>query len=120
MGRGHHRAVRRRDDGLRDAVHSTDGLAGARAQHFNFDIDISDKKYDLAEFVSDNAVDATDVAGLIRKVEPDSDQYRATEAALAHYLDLAKMQAAAAAPALPEVSKPGLSPGDSYAAAGAS
>ena len=56
-------------------------------QHFNFDINVADKKYDLAEFVSDNAVDATDVPALIRKVEPDSDQYRATEAALAHYLD---------------------------------
>ncbi len=87
-------------------------------QHFNFDIDISDKRYDLAEFVSDNAVDATDVPGLIRKVEPDSDQYRATEAALAHYLDLAKLQEAANAPHLPEVAKTGLSTGDSYPATG--
>jgi murein L,D-transpeptidase YcbB/YkuD len=87
-------------------------------QHFNFDINVSDKKYDLAEFVSDNAVDATDVPALIRKVEPDSDQYRATEAALAHYLDLAKLQAAADAPPLPEVAKPGISPGESYPATG--
>jgi murein L,D-transpeptidase YcbB/YkuD len=86
--------------------------------HFNFDIDVADKKYDLAEFVSDNAVDATDVPRLIRKVEPDSDQYRATEAALAHYLDLAKLQAAAGAPPLPEIAKPGVSPGESYPAAG--
>jgi L,D-transpeptidase YcbB len=87
-------------------------------QHFNFDINVSDKKYDLAEFVSDNAVDATDVPGLIRKVEPDSDQYRATEAALVHYLSLAQLQAAAAAPPMPGVSKPGVSPGGSYPAAG--
>jgi len=85
-------------------------------QHFNFDIDIRDKKYDLAEFVSDNAVDATDVPNLMRSVEPDSDQYRATEAALAHYLDLAKLQEAAAAPALPDVSKGGVSSGGSYSA----
>jgi murein L,D-transpeptidase YcbB/YkuD len=87
-------------------------------QHFNFDIDISDKKYDLAEFVSDNAVDATDVPGLIRKVEPDSDPYRATEAALAHYLDLAKLQAAAAAPPLPQVEKSGVGVSGEYSAAG--
>ncbi len=88
-------------------------------QHFNFDIDISDKKYNLAEFVSDNAVDATDVSGLIRKVEPDSEQYRATEAALAHYLDLAKLQQAAAAPPLPEVSsKSGVGVGGEYSATG--
>ena len=48
--------------------------------HFNFDINVQDKKYDLAEFVSDNAVDATDVPRLIAKVEPDSEQYRKTEA----------------------------------------
>jgi murein L,D-transpeptidase YcbB/YkuD len=86
--------------------------------HFNFDINVADKKYDLAEFVSDNAVDAADVPGLIRKVEPDSEQYRATEAALAHYLDLAKLQAAAGAPPLPLVAKPGVSPGEAYPATG--
>ena len=35
--------------------------------HFNFEIHVQDKKYDLAEFVSDNAVDATDVPELIAK-----------------------------------------------------
>jgi len=74
--------------------------------HFNFDINTADKKYDLPEFVSDNAVDATDVPKLIASVEPDSDQYRKTEAALAHYLDLAKQQAAAPADPLPTVAKP--------------
>ena len=38
-------------------------------------------------------MDATDVPGLIAKVEPDSEQYRKTEVALGHYLDLAKQQA---------------------------
>src|ERR1700722_5034448 len=61
--------------------------------HFNFEVPIQDKKYDLAEFVSDNVVDATDVPKLITGVEPDSDQYRKIEAALAHYLELAKQQA---------------------------
>ena len=83
--------------------------------HFNFDIHVQDKKYDLAEFVSDNAVDATDVQKLIASVEPDSAQYRAAEAALAHYLDLAKQQAASpelSAP-LPMVAKP-VSVGEDY------
>src|SRR6516225_6717521 len=57
-------------------------------QHFRFDINVADKKYDLAEFVSDNAVDVVDVPALLKKVEPDSDVYRRTEAALAHYIDL--------------------------------
>ena len=62
--------------------------------HFNFDINTADKKYDLPEFVSDNAVDSSDVPALIRSVEPDSDQYRKTEGALTRYLALASQQAA--------------------------
>jgi murein L,D-transpeptidase YcbB/YkuD len=87
-------------------------------QHFNFGIDVASKKYDLAEFVSDTAVDAKDVPGLIRSVEPDSNQYRATEAALAHYLSLARQQQLANAPPLPDVGKATVSPGGSYPAAG--
>jgi murein L,D-transpeptidase YcbB/YkuD len=74
--------------------------------HFNFEIPVQDKKYDLAEFVSDNAVDANDVPKLIASVEPDSDEYRQTEAALAHYLDLAKQQTQTNAEPLPTVAKP--------------
>jgi murein L,D-transpeptidase YcbB/YkuD len=87
-------------------------------QHFNFDINVQDKKYNLAEFVSDNAVDATDVPKLIASVEPDSDEYRQTEAALAHYLDLQKQQEQAAAEPLPTVDKT-VSTGGSYPAVAA-
>jgi murein L,D-transpeptidase YcbB/YkuD len=86
--------------------------------HFNFDIDVDTKKYDLAEFVSDQAVDATDVPKLVASVEPNSEQYRNTEAALAHYLDLAKKQAAANAQPLQDVAKP-VSVGQPYPEAGA-
>jgi L,D-transpeptidase YcbB len=82
---------------------------------FNFEIPVQDKKYDLAEFVSDNAVDATDVPKLIVGVEPDSEEYRKTEAALAHYMDLAKKQGEAHADPLPTVSK-AISVGGSYPA----
>jgi len=85
--------------------------------HFNFDIDVKSKRYDLAEFVSDNVVDATDVPGLVRKVQPDSESYRTTEAALGRYLQMAKLQAAANAPALPNVPKGGVGVGGDYAAA---
>lgn len=85
--------------------------------HFNFDIDVNSKRYDLAEFVSDNVVDATDVPGMVRKVEPDSETYRATEAALGRYLQMAKVQAAANAPVLPAVAKGGVGVGGDYAAA---
>jgi murein L,D-transpeptidase YcbB/YkuD len=84
-------------------------------QHFNFDINAESKKYDLPEFVSDNAVDADDVPKLIASVEPDNEEYRATEQALAHYLDLAKQQAASGAQDLPTVAKT-VSTGGSYPA----
>src|SRR5271163_2376386 len=87
-------------------------------QHFNFDINVADKKYDLAEFVSDNVVDATDVPKLITGVEPDSDDYRKTEQALAHYLDLARQQEQTNPEALPMVTKP-VSVGEVYPAAAA-
>src|SRR5580700_8732056 len=86
-------------------------------EHFNFDINVADKKYDLAEFVSDNVVDATDVPKLIVGVEPDSEDYRKTEQALAHYLDLANQQEQAGAGPLPMVAK-ALLVGDAYPAAG--
>jgi L,D-transpeptidase YcbB len=82
---------------------------------FNFEIPVQDKKYDLAEFVSDNAVDATDVPKLIAGVEPDSEEYRQTEAALPHYMELAKQQGEAHADPLPTVPK-AISVGGSYPA----
>ena len=83
--------------------------------HFNFDIDVKEKKYDLAEFVSDRAVDAQSVPQLIVSVEPDSEEYRKTEEALGRYIALAKLQAAS-----PELSQPvpmvtkGVGVGDDY------
>jgi murein L,D-transpeptidase YcbB/YkuD len=85
---------------------------------FNFEVPVQDKKYDLAEFVSDNVVDAIDVPKLIAGVEPDSDDYRKTEQALARYLDLAKQQQQEGAEPLPTVIKT-VSVGDSYPAVGA-
>jgi murein L,D-transpeptidase YcbB/YkuD len=86
--------------------------------HFNFEIPVQDKRYDLAEFVSDNVVDAADVPKLIAGVEPDSDDYRKTEQALAHYLDLGKQQEQERVEPLPMVTK-AVSVGESYPAAGA-
>jgi L,D-transpeptidase YcbB len=85
--------------------------------HFNFEVPVQEKKYDLAEFVSDNAVDATDVPKLISSVEPDSDDYQKTEQAVVHYLDLAKRQEEAGADPLPVPAKT-VSVGETYPAAG--
>jgi murein L,D-transpeptidase YcbB/YkuD len=86
--------------------------------HFNFDINVQTKKYDLAEFVSDHAVDETDVPKLLTSVEPDSEQYRGTEVALGRYMVLAKQQADSHAEPLPMVTKP-IAAGGSYEGAAA-
>lgn len=81
--------------------------------HFSFDIPVQKKKYDLAKFTAENAVNASDVPKLIASVEPDSDEYRAAEAALVRYQALAKQQEDTKP--LPMVKK-GVSVGDSYPA----
>ena len=43
---------------------------------FNFEVPVQEKKYDLAEFVSDNAVDATDVPKLIASAYKTSTAWR--------------------------------------------
>ena len=86
--------------------------------HFNFEVPVQEKKYPLAEFVSDNAVDATDVPKLITSVEPDSEEYRKTEQALAHYLELAKQQQDEGGEPLPVVAKT-VTIGETYPATGA-
>lgn len=86
-------------------------------QHFNFGINAAEKKYNLAEYVSDKAIDITDVPKLLATVEPDSDNYRRTEQALAHYVELAHQESTGpAAQPLPAVAKP-LKIGDPYPAA---
>lgn len=87
--------------------------------HFNFAIDTQEKKYNLPEFVSDQAVDATDVARLITGVEPDSDEYRGTEQALQQYLKLDQQQRSSGPVGdLPTLAK-ALNVGDHYPAVAA-
>ncbi len=62
-------------------------------QHFNFEIDAQSKKLDLPQFLNDRILEASDIPEILRSLEPDSDDYRKTKQALAHYQDLAKQQA---------------------------
>ena len=62
-------------------------------QHFNFEIDSQSKKLDLPQFLNDRVLEASDIPDVLRSLEPNSDDYRKTKEALAHYQDLAKQQA---------------------------
>ncbi len=62
-------------------------------QHFAFGVDVQAKKYDLPQFLAQQVVGANDVAAALKGVEPQSDAYRQTLAALARYQALAGQQA---------------------------
>jgi murein L,D-transpeptidase YcbB/YkuD len=81
-------------------------------QHFKFGITVNSGKYDLAEELRTQIIPASDVAGVIAKVEPPYDGYRRAENALQNYL---KMASAGDTQPIP-VPQKGVRPGSSFAA----
>src|SRR5260370_25677704 len=79
-------------------------------KHFEFGLDVEAKKYNLPEFLKDNVVDASDVAGVLAQVEPPYPGYRRTIQALHTYLELAKEYDSNPLPATEKT----IAPGDSY------
>jgi murein L,D-transpeptidase YcbB/YkuD len=79
-------------------------------KHFDFDLDVEAKKYDLPEFLKEHVVDASDVAGVLGQVEPPYPGYRRTIQALHTYLELAKEFGGEPLPAIQKT----IAPGDSY------
>jgi murein L,D-transpeptidase YcbB/YkuD len=79
-------------------------------KHFDFDLNVETKKYDLPEFVKNHVVDASDVGGVLAQVEPPYPGYRRTIQALHAYLALAKQDDGEQ---LPPVKKT-FGPGESY------
>jgi murein L,D-transpeptidase YcbB/YkuD len=56
--------------------------------HFSFGVNVDQKKYDLAQFVQEKLIDASDVDGALSEAEPQTPQYTAIRTALAHYVSL--------------------------------
>jgi murein L,D-transpeptidase YcbB/YkuD len=73
----------------------------------NWDIDAPGKRaaFDVAGFLNDKCVDATNMPATVASVEPQNAMYRATENALPQYMALAKAQDAAPHVPLPPVTK---------------
>ncbi|MGC1871406.1 MAG: L,D-transpeptidase family protein [Acidobacteriaceae bacterium] len=80
-------------------------------KHFNFGIDIQNKKYNLPQFIGQDLIHAANMQAILNDVEPSYAGYKRTEVALQHYLQLA---AKGDGPLLPEVTKT-ISSGDMYA-----
>jgi L,D-transpeptidase YcbB len=78
--------------------------------HFSFGIDIEQKKYDLPKFVTTNVIHAVNVQSVLDGVEPPYNGYRAVEAMLQRYLQLAGQ---GDGPPVPDVPKT-LAPGNAY------
>ncbi len=85
-------------------------------RHFDFGVNVQTKKYDLANFMVQQVVAASNMGDVLKGVEPDSAEYRDTEKALVHYQDLVS-HAGTEVP-LPVPQKP-LVPGSAYAGASA-
>ena len=79
--------------------------------HFDFGLNVQEKKYDLAEFLRNRVVTAPDLQTVLDGVEPPFAAYRRTEQALARYVELARADSGGT---LPPVTKP-IDPGKPYA-----
>jgi L,D-transpeptidase YcbB len=92
---------------------SDEHIGKVNPQHFDFGIDVVEKKYDLPLFLSEKLIHATDVNSALDSAEPPFRPYARTKQVLQQYLAFARN--APAAP-LPAVDKPPTI-GQTYAAA---
>jgi L,D-transpeptidase YcbB len=83
-------------------------------KHFQFGIDIEQKKYDLPQLLLQKIVSANDVPEVLSEVESQLLFYKRTEAALQTYLNLAAQEKLVLLPDAPKA----LAPGDPYASVG--
>ena len=79
-------------------------------RHFDFGFDVEAKKYDLPDFLRNDVVDSSDVAGVLARVEPPYPGYQRALQALQSYSEFAKEYAGKQ---LPPIQK-AIAPGDSY------
>src|SRR5882757_9004950 len=80
---------------------------------FNFGIDINQKRYDLAKFLTEKIIASDNVGAVLVTVPPQSNEYKRTLAAYRHWIELAKQDPGGG---LPQVARQ-LKPGDAYAGA---
>jgi L,D-transpeptidase YcbB len=82
-------------------------------KHFAFALDEEPRKYDLAEFIKDRIVGASDIGGVLSQVEPPYPGYRNTIQALQTYMKLAAQDDGEQLPP-PAPPKKAIAPGDAY------
>jgi L,D-transpeptidase YcbB len=80
-------------------------------KHLKVDFHVGQKENDLAGFVRSSLLSASDLPAALDSIEPPFGGYRRTELALAHYIDLARVDNGERLPALAK----SLDPGQEYA-----
>ncbi|HEY1964159.1 MAG TPA: L,D-transpeptidase family protein [Acidobacteriaceae bacterium] len=80
---------------------------------FNFGVDIKQKRYDLAKFLTEKIIASGNVGAVLVTVPPQSNEYKRTLAAYRHWVELAKQDPGGG---LPPVARQ-MKPGDAYAGA---
>ena len=78
-------------------------------RHFAFGLSVDQKKYDLARFLRDRLVGASNLQETLDAIEPPFAGYRRTEQALARYLDMASKDDGEKLPAVAKPLAPGVS-----------
>ena len=77
----------------------------------DFEADVSQRRYNLPEFLRENVVHASDLSGVLQQIEPPYPGYQRTIRALAKYREMARLDDGEI---LPATQKP-VKPGDVYA-----
>ena len=80
-------------------------------KHFQFGLTVEQKKYDLAKFLRDQLLSASDISAVLDAIEPPFATYSRTEQALARYVQLAREDDGENLPTPPEP----IDPGQTYA-----
>jgi murein L,D-transpeptidase YcbB/YkuD len=82
-------------------------------KRFNFGIDINQKRYDLARFLSEKIIASKNVGAVLVTVPPQGNEYKRTLAAYRHWVELEKQDPGGG---LPPVTRQ-MKPGDAYSGA---
>lgn len=76
-------------------------------RHLNYGLSVEGKKYDLARFLHDQVMSSSNVKATLDSVEPPFAAYRRTEQALAHYIELARLDDGEKLPIVRKTIEPG-------------
>ncbi len=76
-------------------------------KRFNFGIEINQKRYDLARFLTEKIITSSNVGAVLMTVPPQSNEYKRTLAAYRHWVEVAKQDPGGGLPQVARQLRPG-------------